>query len=1053
MDNIPHSVESIRKRLSQARDKKQICDIATLLLREIFPADRVLCVFNENSDFEFAQVGESLLKQGDALSWFRIRDGSLYYKNIPIELPLLLHDIARATITKELHDELHASEARSFCLYPISQGETLKGWLELHCRRGYHRWRKEDIFILDVIATYLALFMERFTLAGKVPDDQVGTRQQFQRVLSYGNLIIVRTNEAGIVTDVIGDTEPIFGVKPGELLSDLGVWSRFVPRKDLRTLMKALRRAQNLKTEVSEEIRIINEKNGALRWLLMRGIPLFTPEGVCLGWEGYGVDITERHTIQDELTMQRRRLEALYDIARSLHVALDPSTILLRGLQALLRAMNADAGFSGVIHPTTGEIELVAADGFDSEELEKLQEQLKGDNIASTVIGARRAIFYDDIHEDQSAPLKKLPFVRSCALAPLIVDSTVRGVIGVFSRKENRFYERDGNLLSVAATQIASILEHAESYADERRQSDALAFLYKLTHTLGQHQTPREIAEHAFPILQEEIPCRRMWLGVLNEQGTHIVGQAGFGPGIRRQIVNIQIELDLQHDFLDDALKQKQPVIMRPNSAIECSGLNRIIQKLQPQTLVILPLVALGQVVGLLVLEPNISSPLFIQRRLPLLTSVGNELGSVILARRFEAKIADADKMRMASLFASGVAHNFNNMLQAIMGQASLIEIQTPETSPVIKSAKLINDAASKGAALIAQLLSFATTSGFDRKHFQVDKMVSDSTELYRSILGDEISFEVSLEDKEGEIYGDAGQVQRVITNLLVNAKEALSNRVGGAVKIVVSHVRLRSGEIDPELAPGMYVRIDVTDNGPGMDAERLARCFEPFYTTKNYDTASGIGYAGSGLGLSTAYSIIKQHEGLITARSSAGQGAVFSVYLPFGKQIGEAAAPEVTHPDILLYGLELLPSGSLKTSLEEYGVTCAFTQSRDEVLEFSRKTRDASALLLIDADKENVRLTELIRSVRQDNPTLKIILSCFDGKRWSGVIRALGQLPDVEVVEKTLGVWALQTTVRRMLGLKAKSKLVVEKEDDESKVKNGHPGAGKKKAVTGVRQ
>ena len=123
--------------------------------------------------------------------------------------------------------------------------------------------------------------------------------------------------------------------------------------------------------------------------------------------------------------------------------------------------------------------------------------------------------------------------------------------------------------------------------------------------------------------------------------------------------------------------------------------------------------------------------------------------------------------------------------------------------------------------------------------------------------------------------------IQQVFANLIENAKEAVDGLKSPVVKVSANRLRVRSGEIHADLAPGSYVAITVEDNGQGMTEEEVQRCFEPFYSTKNVDPRTGLSFSGAGLGLSAAYLIVRQHEGAIIARSQKGQGSSFTIYLP----------------------------------------------------------------------------------------------------------------------------------------------------------------------------
>lgn len=601
------------------------------------------------------------------------------------------------------------------------------------------------------------------------------------------------------------------------------------------------------------------------------------------------------------------------------------------------------------------------------------------------------------------------------------------GAMVLFRRGEGKFSQLDFDLVEAASSQIALVARQAEYYASEKRQANSLAALYRLSHELSKVLTPREVAEHAIPIIQEELACKRMWLGVLNEQGTHLIGQGGFGPGVRRPIIEMQIELDLQHDFLDEAMLSKKAVVVREGERMECSGLNRLVQKLKLGTFVIVPLVSLGQVVGVLVVEPAMPSTFFVQRRLPLLSSMASEMATVILARRFESKMADADKMRMAGLLASGVAHNFNNLLQAVMGQASLIEMQLPADSPLATAARTIVDAAGKGAGLIKQMLTLTRQGSVSYQIFSVNDLVRESTELYRSLIGPSVAFDVELVDNLPQARADYGQIQQVLTNLVVNAKEALGTGEGGEIRIATRLVTLASGEVDPELSPGEYLRIDVIDNGVGMDEEGVARCFEPFYTTKNVDSATGIGFDGTGLGLSLGYSILKQHEGLLTVRSAVGEGSVFSLYLPTydpgrrerslsrGESRDGRGRKVVNEDQLQAIVLDIDDSVhfSVRSTLESLGFDVQVISDESGLRELFQSEVGGIDMLILDLDAVSESARELITGIKTVLPTLRVVGATLHAQKWEA---ALKFLDGVHVVEKPLGVWAIHSVVRNLV-------------------------------------
>ena len=210
-------------------------------------------------------------------------------------------------------------------------------------------------------------------------------------------------------------------------------------------------------------------------------------------------------------------------------------------------------------------------------------------------------------------------------------------------------------------------------------------------------------------MIGEQIPSKRLWLGLINEPKTHIMGVSGVGAGMRKELQELQIELALPHEGLDETLRDQRARVVDPKEKRECSGLTRVIEVLKPDKFVIVPIVALGNTIGIVAIEPVLQHDTYLTRLIPLLTRVCQELGAVLHARLLEKRVTDADKMKMAGHFAGAVGHFFNNMLQVVIGQASLISVQVPRGTMADSAAQMIVDVANKGAELTKQL-SYLTT-------------------------------------------------------------------------------------------------------------------------------------------------------------------------------------------------------------------------------------------------------------------------------------------------------------------------------------------------------
>ena len=880
------------------------------------------------------------------------------------------------------------------------------------------------------------------------------------RLVEYGNLVIIRTDLQLRIVDVLGDTNGILGIPAERLLHDKDIWNRFLEFEDFRNLARTIQGMADSPHELSQEIRVINQRTNSIHWLLLTAVPLYSSAGAFIGWEGFGLDITEKRQTELELIRQSRRIEALYEVSRNVAVNMDPAFVALRSLRSLMRATNSESGFCSLYDRRTESLELVATQGCSQAYVDSLQRIMSKKNLIRRVIQDKRGFFTNNMQKLSSARygLASREGIKSAIFMPLIYEdpdegAVVVGCLQLACKKARQFTQEDFDLVSAAAGQIALIIRQAEYYEAEKHEADSLAVLYRLSHALAKTHGPEEVADKTFSAVQEEIACRRMWLGVMNDQGTHLVGHGGIGPGMREQLNRLQIEMQLPHDFLDEAISTGKPVTIEAGKTMECSGLNAIIRRMDVGTMLVIPLVSLGNVVGVLLLEPTLASSQFIKRKLPLLVSMANEVGAVLFTRKLEARIVRSEKMRMAGLLASGVAHNFNNLLQAVMGQASLIEMQLPAQSPLRTAAQTITGAAARGAELIRHMLSVSQHGEIKKERFSLSSVLEDGRDLYASILGSDISFKLTSPSESTEVLGDPSQLQQVLSNLMMNSTDAVKGVANPVVSVETEIVRLRSGEVDPELAPGQYVRIDVIDNGIGMDDEAQARCFEPFYTTKNTDQATGIAFDGAGFGLSLSYSILRQHDGLLAVRSTPDQGTVFSLFLPTAPEVRMQVAEEVAGVPVeqeligvrkrvaLLIQVDDTAHFTLKSALESLGFSTRIMADEESSVAFAMKHINEIDLLLIDLDRVSQSFVGSLRSLTTKSPDLQVLASSRDEVRWK---RVFADLASVSVVASPIGVWAIHSVARKVLT--STGQLQVEK--DASGAMNGVASASPEKEV-----
>ncbi len=273
----------------------------------------------------------------------------------------------------------------------------------------------------------------------------------------------------------------------------------------------------------------------------------------------------------------------------------------------------------------------------------------------------------------------------------------------------------------------------------------------------------------------------------------------------------------------------------------------------------------------------------------------GNASGSVIQLRditdrkkaeeqraRLEEQLRQSQKMEAIGLLAGGIAHDFNNLLTAMLGYANLLMKQLPQGSPQLEKVMQISGAAERAALLTQQLLAFSRKQVLDVRVLDLSSVITNMEGMLRRLIGERIDLTFTFAQPLGRITADAGQIEQIVMNLVVNARDAMPD--GGKLTIEICNVELDEAytRIRTEVKPGPYVMLAVTDTGQGMNAGIRDRVFDPFFTTK----PKGV---GTGLGLSTVYGIVKQHEGHISVYSEPGRGSSFKVYFP-----REEGAPEI---------------------------------------------------------------------------------------------------------------------------------------------------------------
>ena len=347
--------------------------------------------------------------------------------------------------------------------------------------------------------------------------------------------------------------------------------------------------------------------------------------------------------------------------------------------------------------------------------------------------------------------------------------------------------------------------------------------------------------------------------------------------------------------------------------------------------------------------------------------------------RQLEQQFRQAQKMESFGQLAGGVAHDFNNILGIIQMQAGLLGMEASLSQTESESVREIESACEKATKLTQQLLLFSRKKPLEAHDVDLNEIVSNITKMLQRILGEDIAMQLNLTPGVLGVHADAGMIDQILLNLVVNARDAMAN--GGRVNVetaVIEFDELAAKQC-PGARPGSFACLSVRDTGSGIPAEILPRIFEPFFTTKEVGK-------GTGLGLATVYGIVQQHHGWINVQSQLGQGTTFSIYLPRLLQAREGASVSVAapplprgHETLLLVEDDPGLRAAIRRLLSHLGYRVLEAPDGVSAGTVWNEQRGAIQLLLTDMVMPGgITGKELGQRLRQEVPRLKVI--CMSG-------------------------------------------------------------------------
>ena len=381
--------------------------------------------------------------------------------------------------------------------------------------------------------------------------------------------------------------------------------------------------------------------------------------------------------------------------------------------------------------------------------------------------------------------------------------------------------------------------------------------------------------------------------------------------------------------------------------------------------------------------------------------------------RHKEEQLRQSQKMEAIGLLAGGVAHDFNNLLTVVLGHIDLALMRLDEGHPGRRHAVTVREAVERATALTRDLLAFSRKQVLQPSVLDVNVVITRLAPMLDRLIGEHIELEMLPAARHPYVRADAGQLDQVLMNLIVNARDAMPD--GGRLTVETGEVTLdeRYAASHPGTRTGRHVLVAVTDTGSGMDAATRARLFEPFFTTKEAGR-------GTGLGLSTVYGIVKQSGGSIEVYSEVGQGTAFKVYLPAVDETpAAAAAPAAPRPRsgaerVLLVEDENALRDLARDLLEDAGYTVVTAAHGREALEIFRAEEGSFDVLVTDLVMPHLdgrRLAEQVHLMRPELPVLYM-----SGYADQAVVRHALLDPGTAFIQKPFTVDAFTARVREVL-------------------------------------
>jgi PAS domain S-box-containing protein len=748
-------------------------------------------------------------------------------------------------------------------------------------------------------------------------------------------------------------------------------------------------------------------------------------------------DITERKRAAEEVDRRQRQAEVMAELARTLNASLDPGTIIQRVVEGARVLCHSDGAMIALRDPTSEAMVTRYAVGSSRGEHKDCRIE-PGQGVGGQVLLSGRPFRTDDYANDPRLShgdinLVKAHGVVSLIAVPIRIGARIEGSLYIDNHSPRLFTDHDEAILIQLAEHAAIAIHNARLYEESERRRRIAENLAGIERLLSASLDPQEVGQRIVESvggLFGTVSASLLQLDPVSDSFAVVAGS-----GEMNATLGTSMRLIRKSRLIALAIRKRQPVATA-NFAIKVHAGRRTESAAKPQdtghrTLLAVPLIRQDRVIGVLTVIDH-PGRIFSQEEISLAHTFAHQAATALehallyqelqcaydRLSRTRDQVIQAQKMEAVGRLAGGIAHDFNNLLTVIMGRADLVLSRLRGRDRLRRNLALILSAADSAASLTRQLLAFSRRQELLPEVIDLNTVVVNVSTMLRWLIGEDIEVSIRLSPGLGHIKADPGQLEQVLMNLAVNARDAMPH--GGQLTIETANVVLDDAYAQTHLGvrPGHYVRLTVQDTGCGMDAETQVHIFEPFFSTKDPGK-------GTGLGLSTVYGIVTQSGGHIGVSSTLGQGTMLTIDLPriedplstLAADLPQTSRPQGTETILLVEDEDTVRSVAREV-LQIVGYVVVEAASGEEALQRAAQHTGAIHLLLTDVVMPGMSGRELAERLMVDYPTLGVLyLSGYtdDAIAHHGVLEA-----GIELLHKPFTSETLARRVREVLDKQA---------------------------------